>query len=238
MRIRRCVRCVRWSRPPASTGTPRRRRLMTTRHVSTAGMPTKRRPTASDCQAVAASDVPIMTSAAIAKPTGMEPPSPRKIRAGRARLCGRKPRHAPHRAAADAASHVSARTSPSTHTPPAATAAMVAAAPSMLSNRLNALTTAVSQATVRTTSTTGPAPRFHPTPSAHSQTASPASTPRRSHGERSRRSSMVPTTHSTATHTSRGVVRAGTPAKAATPTTKAAQTAAPPRYGVGDPCAL
>ena len=129
---------------------PRRRRETTTRHVSSAGTPTSSRPMTSACHSAAADEAPIITSAAIAKPIGMLPPSPRKIRAdGRERLCGRKPRQAPHSAAPVATSQTSDCTSPSTATAAATTPAIVLEAPSMLSKRLNALTTATTHSRCR-----------------------------------------------------------------------------------------
>ena len=228
--MRARVRCVRWSRPPVRIETPRRRRDTTTRHVSSAGTPTSSRPITSACHSAAAEDAPIITSAAIAKPIGMLPPSPRKIRAeGRDRLRGRNPRHAPHNAAPVATSQTSDSTSPSTATAAATTHAIVLDAPSMLSKRLNALTTATTQNAVATRSSTGPSPSDQPSPAAHSSPASPTSTVTRSHTATNRRSSSVPTAHSTTTPPMTGSVWRASYVSASTVTTKPAMTAAPPR---------
>ena len=86
VRVRPRVRCVRWSRPPLSTGTPRRVRETMTRQVSSTGIPTSRIPTSNASDDGSALCAALATSAATMKPSGMLPPSPRKIRAGEARL--------------------------------------------------------------------------------------------------------------------------------------------------------
>ncbi len=178
-----------------------------------------------------------MTSAATANPIGMLPPSPRKIRAeGRERLCGRKPRQAPHSAAAVTASQTSDCTAPSTAIAPATTNAIVLDAPSMLSKRLKALTTATIQTTVASRSGASPRPSDQPSPNAHSIAASATSTTTRCSGGSVRRSSIVPTAQSTTTPPSTGSVWLGSCVSRSTTTTNPATTAAPPRYGVGCAC--
>ena len=103
-------------------------------------------------------------------PSGMLPPSPMKIRAGRLRLCGRKPAHAPEIAthsAARAGSEFSAASAPA---PAAETPVTVAAAPSMLSIRLTALTMPTTQTQVRMRSRLKLSKTAHPLPVANSTT--------------------------------------------------------------------
>ncbi len=195
----------------------------------------------SACHSAAAEEAPIITSAAMAKPIGMLPPSPRKIRAdGRERLWGRKPRHAPHSAAPVATSQTSDCTSPRTATAAATTLAIVLEAPSMLSKRLNALTTATTQIAVASRSTAPPRPSDQPRSVAHSIAASPTSATTRGQTPTSRRSSSVPMIHSTSTPPSTGTVSRGceVSVSAATTRTNPAMTAVPPRYGVGVPWPL
>jgi hypothetical protein len=211
---------------------------MTTRAVSSAGTPTNNSPMARDCHAAFALDNPIIASAATAKPIGMLPPSPRKMRAGDERLWGRKPRHAPQSVAATTASQVSPCAIPSSVMPPATTAAMVVAAPSMLSKRLKALTTATTQNPVTSRSTAEPSPRFQPRSLYHRNPASASSTATRLSGLTVRRSSTVPTNHSTTTPIVSGTVRRQSPVRARVTATNPRMTAAPPRYGVGAACPL
>ncbi len=229
VRIRCRARCVRWSRPPVSTGTPRRVREKMTRHVSKTGIPTRRKPTSNASDDGSALCAAPATSAATMKPSGMLPPSPRKIFAGEARLCGRKPRQAPHSAALPTATHVSPVTIASTHAPPEATSAIVLAAPSMLSNRLNALTTATTHRAVTAASTTGPPRSFQPSPAIETSTPTASSARTRRPGDRFRRSSIVPTTARTATPPRSGRVRCGLPAPTSIAIANASMTAVPPR---------
>ena len=125
-------------------------------------MPTSSSPTNSACHAATVSDNPVMVTAATAKPSGIEPPSPRKMRAGEAMLCGRNPRHAPASAPAVPASQASPSISPSTAADAETTNPIVPAAPSMLSNRLKALTTRTTHMTDSARSTAAPAPTSQP----------------------------------------------------------------------------
>ncbi len=72
------------------------------------------------------------------------------------------------------------------------------AAPSMLSKRLKALTTATIHTQVTPRSTSAPACRCQPSPEAHTTQARASSTSTRHRGETVRRSSIVPTTQSSA----------------------------------------
>ena len=193
---------------------------------------------ASDCHSTAVSDTPIIARAATANPIGMLPPSPRKMRAGEVRLCGRKPTQAPQRVAALTASQVFPSATPKMASPPATTAAIDGAAPSMLSNRLNALTTATTQNAVTARSIAPPAPRSHPSPVLQSSAARAISRATRRSGDTLRLSSSVPRPQSTATPKTSGSVRCQSPDRRMTATRKPPITAAPPRYGVGTPWAL
>ena len=207
--------------------------------MSSAGTPTSSSPTASACHSDAACDAPIIANAAAANPSGIEPPSPRKIRAGCAsRLCGRKPTHAPASAVPPIASHASSLTSPSTAIPIAQTSPIVLDCPSMLSNRLNALTTTTTQTAVAARSTAPPSPSDQPRSTAHSSAASPTSTSTRSHHSTVRRSSIVPTTHSVSTPPAIGSVRSQSDASSSSATRNPSTSALPPRYGVGRACPL
>ena len=192
-------RWVRWSRPPVRIEMPAPRRARSRRAQCRArGRRRTAAPSPSDCHAGVASDTPIIASAATAKPTGMLPPSPRKMRAGDERLWGRKPRHAPQSAAAATASQVSPCAIPRTVRPPATTAAIVVAAPSMLSKRLNALTTATTQ-TDRDDEVDGGAEARGSSrgPMRHKPGRERRARPRRARaGVTVRRSSTVPTNHS------------------------------------------
>ena len=211
---------------------------MTTRHVSSSGIPTSNSAIASACHSRTASDAPIITSDATTKPIGMLPPSPRKMRGGEERLYGRKPRQAPQSAPPETASQASPSTTPRIATAPAATQAIVPAAPSMLSKRLKALTTPAIHRAVTTRSTALPKPRSQPRPTPHRPAAMRNSIPRRRYGERLTRSSVVPTTQSTTAPPTTGPVRSRWPATSSATKTNATMTAEPPRYGVGLRCPL
>jgi hypothetical protein len=108
----------------------------------------------------------------------------------------------------------------------------------MLSKRLKALTTATTHTAVASRSTADPTPSDQPRSAAQSTAARPISTTTRCRGGTRRRSSSVPTAHSTRTPPSTGSVWSGWEVNARTATTKAETTAAPPRYGVGVRCPL
>ena len=227
------ARWVRWSRPPLRIDTPRRLRETITRHVSSAGIPTRRSATNSDRHATAEVLAATITRTAAAKPIGMLPPSPRKILAGKERLRGRKPRQAPPSDTAPTASHASPRTIPRIAAPAETTSAIVLAAPSMLSKRLKALTTATIHTQVTPRSTSAPAPRCQPSPEIHTTQARASSTSTLHPGGTVRRSSTVPTTQSSPMPPTRGIVLFQSPAVTSTAMTKPPINAAPPRYGVG-----
>ena len=94
VRSRRRARWVRWSRPPVRNDTPRRRRGVDHEGDVERRDADEQEPERERVPEAAAPDAPVMASTATASPSGMDPPSPRKIRAGCAsRLCGRKPAH-------------------------------------------------------------------------------------------------------------------------------------------------
>ncbi len=227
------VRWVRWSRPPVSTEIPRRRRETITSAVSAAGTATSSSATSSPVQPGTSSPAPAIVIAATAKPIGIEPPSPRKIFAGEERLWGRKPRHAPARAIPASASQDEPSITPSAASPVATTTVSEPVAPSMLSKRLKALTTASVQAIVTNRSTGAIPEGSQPKPASQNAAASPASIATRIPGASVRRSSVVPTAHMTATPPITASVRPSCGATRASTATNAATTAAPPRYGVG-----
>ena len=232
----RCrVRWVRWSRPAVRIESPRRRRETITSAVSSAGMPTNSRPIASDCHAGAASLTPIIVTAATAKPTGMLPPSPRKIRAGEAsRLCGRKPTAAPQSAARG---HGQPRVALDD-------AEQRQAAGDDRGHRAGRAVHVVEQVegvdhgddpeTLAARSTTGPAPRSQPRPSAHKPGRERR--PRRRPARRRDGAAVVDRPDDPQHHDARQRAAGSRPTRrraAGRATRKPATTAAPPRYGVG-----
>ena len=231
-------RWVRWSRPPVSSGTPRRRREMTTSVVSRMTSPTIIAPQGSAAAPRFAPSAAAIAAPAAMKPIGMLPPSPRKIRAGRARLERRNPRHAPARAPAMPASSASCCTRAKLAMPIATAVVTVPAAPSRLSMRLNALTRPTTQRTVTRRFSASPSNTVQPRSPAHSPTPASASTPIRSHGERFTRSSIVPTIHSAQAPSPSRANRSPRPPHSTAGTRNATMTALPPRYGVARTCFL
>ena len=97
------IRWLRWSRPPVTSVTPRRVREKLTSVTSRIGRPASSAPTSSPAFPASAWRALAIASAATRNPTGMLPPSPRKIFAGPARFHGRKPAQAPESANASPA---------------------------------------------------------------------------------------------------------------------------------------
>ena len=174
-----------------------------------------------------------MIAALTMKPIGIEPPSPRKMRAGADRLKGRKPRHAPPSAIESAATAWSSALRARTAAPMDERTATVPAAPSMLSIRLNALTTPTTQTTVSTRSAASLPNTCQPSPAMKSATPAATSVITRGIAPSPTRSSRVPTPNRKRAQTNIGASRDRSPAIPSAPTRKPTTTAAPPRYGVG-----
>ena len=175
---------------------------------------------------------------ATSRPIKRLPPSPMKMRQGLARLRGRKPKHAPATAKASGVSAVSPAISVSVPAPIAETAATEAAAPSMLSIRLNAFMTPTTQTIVSARSAASSWNRPQPRPVDHSSTAMPTSTKMRPAIGTLKRSSTVPSTQTQTARTMISGWAAGPPSTEATAARIPTMIAVPPRYGVGRACPL
>ena len=172
----------------------------------------------------------------------MLPPSPRKIRAdGRDRLCGRKPRQAPHSAAPVATSQTSRL-----HEPEHGDARRATTRAIVLDGAVHVVeeVEGVDDRDDPDDASRAGRPRRRGRATSRGPTAHSIAAERRPRQRRAaagatvRRSSSVPTAQRTTTPPSTGSVRPGSDVSARTATTKPVMTAAPPRYGVGARVAL